>query len=78
MALIGVNGSGKTTLLRSLLGLQRHEGKLEVTGGGTPDLGCYETGVDLLFADGFESGDVSAWSVALPARPRSPRGRASR
>ncbi len=47
MALIGVNGSGKTTLLRSLLGLQRHEGKLEVTGGGTPDFGLVYQNPDL-------------------------------
>ena len=47
VALIGANGSGKTTLLRSLLGLQRHEGKLIVTDGGTPDLGLIFQNPDL-------------------------------
>jgi hypothetical protein len=31
---------------------------------GTPDLGAYEIDDDLIFADGFESGDLSAWSAA--------------
>ena len=30
----------------------------------TPDHGAYEIGDDLIFADGFESGDLSAWSTA--------------
>jgi len=47
VALIGVNGSGKTTLLRSLAGLQRHEGAVSVTDGGTPDLGLVYQNPDL-------------------------------
>ena len=47
VALIGVNGSGKTTLLRSLIGLQRHEGKVEVSDGGAPDLGMVYQNPDL-------------------------------
>jgi energy-coupling factor transporter ATP-binding protein EcfA2 len=47
VALVGVNGSGKTTLLRSLVGLQRHEGTIEVTGGGAPDLGLVYQNPDL-------------------------------
>jgi energy-coupling factor transporter ATP-binding protein EcfA2 len=47
IALVGVNGSGKTTLLRSLVGLQRHEGKIEVSDGGTPDLGLVYQNPDL-------------------------------
>jgi hypothetical protein len=31
---------------------------------GAPDLGAFEIGNDLIFADGFESGDLSAWSSA--------------
>jgi len=31
------------------------------TGGVGPDLGCFETGVGLIFADGFESGDAQQW-----------------
>jgi hypothetical protein len=29
---------------------------------GTPDIGAYEVGTDIVFADGFASGDLSAWS----------------
>ena len=47
IALVGVNGSGKTTLLRSLVGLQRHEGKIEVSDGGTLDLGLVYQNPDL-------------------------------
>jgi energy-coupling factor transporter ATP-binding protein EcfA2 len=47
VALVGVNGSGKTTLLRSLVGLQPHAGKIEVTGGGAPDLGLVYQNPDL-------------------------------
>jgi hypothetical protein len=31
------------------------------TGGLGPDLGCLETGVGLVFADGFETGDTQRW-----------------
>ena len=31
---------------------------------GEPDLGAVEVGV--LFADGFETGDTSAWSATVP------------
>jgi hypothetical protein len=31
---------------------------------GSPDLGAYEVSDDLIFADGFASGDLSAWSSA--------------
>jgi hypothetical protein len=31
---------------------------------GTPDAGAYEVDDDLIFADGFGSGDLSAWSAA--------------
>lgn len=31
------------------------------SGGAGPDLGCLETGVGQIFADGFETGDTSAW-----------------
>jgi hypothetical protein len=34
--------------------------------GGLPDLGCYETGVEVLFSDDFESGGTSHWSLAVP------------
>lgn len=34
--------------------------------GGAPDLGCLETGIDDLFIDRFESGDLSAWSTTGP------------
>jgi energy-coupling factor transport system ATP-binding protein len=47
IALVGVNGSGKTTLLRSLIGLQRHEGKIEVSDGSTLDLGLVYQNPDL-------------------------------
>ena len=47
VALVGVNGSGKTTLLRALIGLQRHEGTVQVTGGGKPDLGLVYQNPDL-------------------------------
>jgi energy-coupling factor transporter ATP-binding protein EcfA2 len=47
MALVGVNGSGKTTLLRSLIGLQRHAGKVEVSDGRAPDLGLVYQNPDL-------------------------------
>jgi ABC-type multidrug transport system ATPase subunit len=32
VALVGPNGAGKTTLLRALLGLVRHEGRIEIDG----------------------------------------------
>jgi energy-coupling factor transport system ATP-binding protein len=47
VALIGVNGSGKTTLLRSLIGLQRYEGKVAVSDGGALDLGLVYQNPDL-------------------------------
>ena len=47
IALVGINGSGKTTLLRSLMGLQRHEGHIEVCDGGEPDLGMVYQNPDL-------------------------------
>ena len=47
VALIGVNGSGKTTLLRSLIGLQRREGKVVVSDGGALDLGLVYQNPDL-------------------------------
>jgi energy-coupling factor transporter ATP-binding protein EcfA2 len=47
VALVGANGSGKTTLLRSLVGLQRYEGTVSVTDGGTPDLGLVYQNPDL-------------------------------
>jgi energy-coupling factor transporter ATP-binding protein EcfA2 len=47
VALVGVNGSGKTTLLRALIGLQRHEGTVQVTGGEKPDLGLVYQNPDL-------------------------------
>jgi energy-coupling factor transporter ATP-binding protein EcfA2 len=47
VALVGVNGSGKTTLLRALAGLQRYEGTVSVTDGGTPDLGLVYQNPDL-------------------------------
>jgi hypothetical protein len=31
---------------------------------GQPDLGAFEVGTDVIFADGFESGNLSAWSSA--------------
>jgi energy-coupling factor transporter ATP-binding protein EcfA2 len=46
-ALVGVNGSGKTTLLRSLIDLQRHEGKVQVSDGDKPDLGLVYQNPDL-------------------------------
>ena len=33
--------------------------------GAAPDVGCYEAG-ELIFADGFESGDTGGWSEAVP------------
>ncbi len=47
VALVGINGSGKTTLLRSLVSLQRHEGKVQVNDGETPDLGLVYQNPDL-------------------------------
>lgn len=35
-------------------------------GGGGPDLGCLETDSELIFVDGFESSDTSAWSASVP------------
>lgn len=32
-----------------------------------PDAGAYELGIGLIFADGFESGDTSAWSATVSA-----------
>jgi hypothetical protein len=31
---------------------------------GTPDIGAYELGSDLIFANGFDSGDLAGWSSA--------------
>jgi energy-coupling factor transport system ATP-binding protein len=47
VALVGVNGSGKTTLLRSLVGLQRHAGRVQVTAAARPDLGLVYQNPDL-------------------------------
>ena len=47
VALVGVNGSGKTTLLRSLIGLQRYEGKIKTSDGATTDLGLVYQNPDL-------------------------------
>ncbi len=40
-------------------------GQLRVGGTG-PDVGAFESGVDQIFADGFEWGDVQRWSLAVP------------
>jgi hypothetical protein len=37
-------------------------GQPRTQGGAFPDLGAFETGVGLVFADGFEGGDTGAWS----------------
>jgi energy-coupling factor transporter ATP-binding protein EcfA2 len=47
VALVGVNGSGKTTLLRALIGLQPHEGAVQVTDSDRPDLGLVYQNPDL-------------------------------
>lgn len=64
VGLVGLRGAGHETIARALYGLEPHEGEIELTGVGAPDLRSPKTALDS--GIGLVARDRTEESVAMP------------